>query len=138
MPLHDHPKMIGLLKCVSGRLRIQSYTRTDSSEDEILVTSSEPKTVDHQASSSYLDENTSNYHEITAIDGPAAFFDILSPPYSSDVHDNGPDSDRHCHFYSKRMVDNSPEKKILKLEPIDCPSHYYCDSITFAKPEYMR
>lgn len=135
MPLHNHPNMKGMLKCISGRLRIQSYSRTEC-EDEIFVKPEEPKTVDHQTSSSYLDEHTCNYHEITALDGPAAFFDVLSPPYS-DVHEDGPEA-RHCHFYKKLVVENSPERKILKLEQIDCPSHYYCDSITFVKPDYMR
>jgi cysteamine dioxygenase len=83
-----------------------------------------------------LDDSNCNFHEITALDSPIAFFDVLSPPYS-DMNDSDP-SARHCHFYRKLMVENSPDKKILKLERIDCPSHYYCDSIYFERPDFMR
>lgn len=154
MPLHDHPNMIGILKVISGKLKvssyccysiikwltiyfqIQSYTRIPNSDDgEILVTSNPPLILDQSSPASFLDEKSCNYHEITALDGPAAFFDVLSPPYS-DFSDMNPDS-RHCHFYRKLMVDNSSERKILKLEQIECPAHYFCDSLQFDKPEFM-
>lgn len=128
MPLHDHPSMHGLLKVISGRLRIQSYTRLANPEtDDIFVKPEPPQILDHKSSTTYLDESTSNYHEITALDGPAAFFDVLSPPYSG-LDDQGPDS-RHCHFYRKLMVDNSDAHKVIKLEQIECPDHYYCNSV---------
>lgn len=133
MPLHDHPQMIGLLKVISGRLRIQSYTKIPNNDSkDLLVKTDESKVLDEQSPCSGLDEKQHNFHEITALDSPAAFFDVLSPPYS-DFSDTEPDS-RHCHFYRKLMVGND----ILKLEPIDCPSHYYCDSIYFEKPDFMR
>lgn len=139
MPLHDHPRMCGILKCVFGRLRIQSYTRISGFGDtsEIFVTKNEPKVLDSKSVASYLDENNSNYHEITALDGPAAFFDILSPPYSDSTRDED-SSSRHCHFYRTLMFDNNPERKIVKLERIECPESYYCDSVAFDQPAYMK
>lgn len=118
-----------------NQFQIQSYTRIASNDsDEILVASNEPKILDPSSPPSFLDEQNCNYHEITAIgEQPAAFFDVLTPPYS-DFNDESPDS-RHCHFYRKLMVDN--EKKILRLEKIPCPSHYYCDQLEFDKPDYM-
>lgn len=134
MPLHDHPRMHGLLKCVAGQLKIQSYTKISDNQRELLVQRepADPKTLDDQSESSYLDEKVSNYHEIQALDEPAAFFDVLSPPYS-DMNDSEEEDSRHCHFYRKMMIDNN----ILKLEQIDCPSHYYCDSLHFEKPDFM-
>lgn len=129
MPLHDHPKMIGMLKVISGRLKIQSYTRIYSeTSDELIVTPEEPKICDKDTESSILDEHICNYHEITAIGGPAAFFDILSPPYSDYADES--ETARHCHFYRKIMVENNHPKKI-KLEKINCPDHYFCDSIVY-------
>lgn len=133
MPLHDHPGMLGLLKVISGKLKIQSYTRISPSDsNDLLVIPDEPKILDSQSASSYLDEQQSNFHEITALDEPAAFFDVLSPPYS-DMDNNDPDA-RHCHFYRKLKINDTT----LKLERINCPSHYYCDSETFEKPAFMN
>lgn len=132
MPLHDHPKMSGLLKVISGKLKIQSYTRIPSANhSELLVSPEEPKILDSQSMTSFLDDKRSNFHEITALDEPAAFFDILSPPYS-DITDTGPES-RHCHFYRKLVVNEST----LELVRIDCPSHYYCDNAHVEKPAFM-
>lgn len=138
MPLHDHPKMYGVLKCLTGRLRIQSYTRISGFGDtnEIFVTKDEPKILDCKSAASFLDEHSSNFHEITALDGPSAFFDILSPPYS-EFKDDNPNS-RHCHFYRKLMVQDTPEEVIIKLERISCPESYYCDSVAFDSPSYMK
>lgn len=137
MPLHDHPNMLGILKCVSGKVKVQSYTKISSNSDSgLLVKAEEPKIVDCSSAATYLDENICNYHEITTLDEPAAVFDVLSPPYK-DINDEDSES-RQCHFYRKLMVENDPARKILKLEQIDCPSHYYCDSIYFEKPDYMR
>lgn len=137
MPLHDHPKMLGILKCISGKLKIQSYSKLSESKDgELLVTPELAKTVDCHSPATYLDETNYNYHEITALDEPAAFFDVLSPPYK-EIGDEESEP-RQCHFYKKLMVDNNPERTILKLEKIDCPSHYYCDSVYFDKPDFMR
>lgn len=137
MPLHDHPSMLGLLKVISGSVKVQSYSRISSEQgDELLVQTEEPKILNHKSEATFLDEDTCNFHEITALNGPAAFFDVLTPPYS-DISYQGANA-RHCHFYRKLMVDNSSDKKILKLEPIECPSHYYCESLEYIQPDFMQ
>lgn len=143
MPLHDHPHMKGLLKVVSGSLKIQSYSKlpnnteiSANSEESTLVSQEEPIYLDKFSKTSMLDESIYNYHEITASDDePAAFFDVLSPPYSST---EDPESPRHCHFFKKSMVDNSSELTVIKLEKIDCPDHYYCDTVYYEKPDFMQ
>lgn len=114
--------------------QIQSYTKISNSED--LVTPDHPVTLDQSSPASFLDEKCSNFHEITAVNKPVAFFDVLSPPYS-DLSEENPES-RHCHFFRKLMVDNSSEKKVLKLEQIPCPNHYYCDNLQYDKPDFMN
>lgn len=137
MPLHDHPQMLGILKVLSGRVKIQSYTKLlqqpAASQHSFLVEMQEATVMDQNSPASQLDEVNQNFHEISALEGPAAFFDILSPPYS-DFNDHRDDA-RHCQFYRKLMVDNSSERKILKLESIECPPHYYCDQVEFPKSE---
>lgn len=97
----------------------------------MLVEVQDPLILDQNSPASQLDEVNANFHEISALDGPAAFFDILSPPYS-DSHDHS-DEARHCQFYRKLMVDNSKERDILRLEPIGWPQHYYCDQVDLPK-----
>lgn len=138
MPLHDHPRMLGILKVLSGKMKIQSYTKfhQQPSPHSVLVEMQEPIILDQNSHASQLDEVNHNFHEISALEGPAAFFDILSPPYS-DSQDHRSNA-RHCQFYRKLMVDNTSERKILKLEQIECPSHYYCDQVDYEKPEFIQ
>lgn len=136
MPIHDHPRMCGILKVISGKLKVHCYTRIQTdAEDEIIVRAEEPKILDELSEASII-TNDCNFHELTALDGPAAFFDILSPPYS-DMHDST-DEARHCSFFKKVMVDNSNKNAIIKLVSIPCPEHYYCDSVIFDQPDFMR
>ncbi|NXL75042.1 AEDO dioxygenase, partial [Leptocoma aspasia] len=70
IPLHDHPGMNGMLK---------HYTRAS------------PPCL--------LSPHTDNLHQIDAVDGPAAFLDILAPPYD-------PQHGRDCHYY--RLLEGPP------------------------------
>ena len=110
IPLHNHPKMFGMLKCVHGRLDIVSYSRLPEAALQavsaqfsaefkrkylhlILDGSLVPAVkqvvsgIDAAAAPSLLDAVNGNYHEVRAAktpggkDAPAAFLDILSPPY---------------------------------------------------------
>ena len=47
----------------------------------------------------YLHPREENLHEIATVEGPAAFLDILSPPYGPD-HRTG--TERECHYYQVR------------------------------------
>ncbi|XP_073838006.1 2-aminoethanethiol dioxygenase [Musca autumnalis] len=154
MPLHDHPCMHGLLKVIHGNLRIQTYTPevntgSDSmqfdmtKEKEVEVIQDEPIMVTSDMGCTLLTPTDRNYHEITAVGGVAAFFDILAPPYDADVPGIGP---RKCTFYkaiqtsfleeqSKCNEETSDDsicrkysKNRLKLERIPAPVSYYCDT----------
>lgn len=137
MPLHDHPNMTGILKVISGKLRVESYTRipTDK-ENGLIVKAEEPKILDSTSEAAVLHPEKCNYHEIQALEGPAAFFDILSPPYS-DISDKSPDA-RHCSFFKKEILRSDGVNIIIKLTQIPVPDHYYCDSEYFNQPDFMR
>lgn len=137
MPLHDHPNMFGMLKVISGKLKIQSYTRIPSKAGEVLVKAENAKIISESSEAAVLLPDSGNYHELTALDGrPAAFYDILSPPYS-EQEDTSEDA-RHCSFYRKIMVDSNNEAPIMRLIKIDCPDNYYCDSYSYEQPDFMR
>lgn len=138
MPLHDHPNMCGMLKVISGRLKVESYSRISSpNSNDLLVRAENVKIINDSSEASVLHPENGNYHELTALDGrPAAFYDILSPPYS-DENDTS-ETARHCSFYQKIMVDNSGSNAIIRLIKIPAPSHYFCDTFTYEQPDFMR
>ena len=35
IPLHDHPGMHGIIKCLSGQLKITSFTRQDAGNSRV-------------------------------------------------------------------------------------------------------
>lgn len=141
IPLHDHPNIHGILKTIAGKICLNSYTATPnnySNEHKVLnqqqmgisVMQEPTKIITTNCDSAILTPNHRNYHEITAVDGPAAFFDILTPPYNTM---------RKCSFYAKsRSIQENlhhnnvgPElldENCLYLKRIPCPEHYYCDN----------
>ncbi|XP_013114268.1 2-aminoethanethiol dioxygenase [Stomoxys calcitrans] len=147
MPLHDHPCMYGLLKVLTGRLRIQSYTslceepiKHNEPIKEVHVIKDEPSIFTSDMGCTLLTPKERNYHEITAVDGVAAFFDILAPPYDANVPEYGP---RKCTFYEaipQQMVtgkfnddkldDGQPSKynNLMILKHIPAPPSYYCET----------
>jgi len=142
MPLHDHPNMTGLLKVISGKLKAECYTQIQTDKEngllEKIVRVEEPKILSSSSEAAVLYPDRYNFHELTALDGPAAFFDILSPPYS-DISDSTPDA-RHCSFFKKEkiMVDSNGLNPTVKLTQIPVPDHYYCDSVYYEQPDFMR
>lgn len=139
MPLHDHPMMHGILKTLSGTLCIQSYSKIPGDRavyvrgaHEIDVKPEPVKICTNSSESAILTPSERNYHEITAIGGVAAFFDILSPPYDSDMPIYGR---RRCSFYRKQTQDDSNSN--IKLERIPSPLSYYCDTGDYEPPEFL-
>ncbi|XP_055701176.1 2-aminoethanethiol dioxygenase [Phlebotomus papatasi] len=139
MPLHDHPQMYGFLKCISGSVRVQSFTSikdeppidNSSTLRTISVHVNQPKLLDSSSPASVLTPREGNFHEITAISGmPGAFFDILSPPYDSRLPTFGK---RKCSFYRKTQISGE-----CILEKIPTPLHYYCDNIHYEPPPFLR
>lgn len=140
MPLHDHPMMHGILKAISGTIRVKTYTADPANlpndplnsqfikvkaECEKILTPNDPAAV--------LSPTECNFHEISAINGSAAFFDILSPPYEADMPIYGP---RPCSFYKKNTIEGSSNDFVL--ERINCPKDYYCDTASYQPTENVE
>ncbi|XP_070783418.1 2-aminoethanethiol (cysteamine) dioxygenase a [Enoplosus armatus] len=111
IPLHDHPGMNGMLKVLYGKVSVRCF---DKLEDSLSVSTAlphfEPPLAPFQTASlrrsvlcsvAEYSENSGpclltpvrdNLHQIDAVEGPAAFLDILAPPYN-------PDDGRDCHYY---------------------------------------
>ncbi|XP_029383738.1 2-aminoethanethiol dioxygenase-like [Echeneis naucrates] len=129
IPLHDHPDMNGMLKVLFGKVSVCCFDKLEGN----LNVSSPPPTFDPPLTSpqttslwrsvlrsvSEYSENSGpclltplrdNLHQINAVDGPAAFLDILAPPYN-------PDDGRDCHYYkvlktvAERQADEKSDKK---------------------------
>jgi cysteamine dioxygenase len=130
MPLHDHPEMYGLLRVISGNIRINSYTRSPT-EIDVSVKAEPVKNLSIETEAATLTPTKNNYHEITAVGGPAAFFDILSPPYDFDHPIFGK---RKCSFYQKTYASKGDN---LILEKIPSPESYYCDTATYYAPDFL-
>ncbi|EDV96290.1 2-aminoethanethiol dioxygenase [Drosophila grimshawi] len=132
IPLHDHPMMYGLLRCIWGKLHVQSYTQQLPADEPLQyepnptlvnVVAEEPCLLTAETASALLTPRKRNYHQIAqAGNSIAAFFDILSPPYDANMPIHGP---RRCRFYRPE-----PDGEQLQLQCIPSPNSYYCDLAT--------
>lgn len=150
MPLHDHPQMHGVLKCIAGSLSIQSFSinEMDSSPVDVLerlyaIDPERPGTKKHvqcrreaplevneESPAVILTPDQRNFHEITALGGPVAFFDVLSPPYDTPIEDR-PYLRRKCTFFKVQEAVDSPEENTVLLEKTPQPLSYFCDSVEY-------
>lgn len=108
IPLHDHPGMNGMLKVLYGKVSVRCF---DKLEDNLTAPPQfQPPLAPFQTASlrrsvlrsvtEYSEDGglclltplRDNLHQIDAVEGPAAFLDILAPPYN-------PDDERDCHYY---------------------------------------
>ena len=144
LPLHDHPSMTGLIKVISGTASIRSFTeRNDLIVPEEVLKELRPwqrrgvKVVDQlptkelntESDACILTPTESNYHEISSVGGPAAFLDILAPPYD---HFSG---NRECHYY-KVFEGHGEEKASPKyLVEIPQPREFWCSQSEYLGPE---
>ncbi|KAF1429969.1 2-aminoethanethiol dioxygenase, partial [Spheniscus magellanicus] len=109
IPLHDHPGMNGMLKVLYGTLRIACMdTLPPAAAAPPPAAAAGPchralfRSRQHYTPASppcLLSPHTDNLHQIDAVDGPAAFLDILAPPYD-------PQHGRDCHYY--RLLEGPP------------------------------
>lgn len=146
MPLHDHPQMNGLLKCIAGKLRIQGYSLDTDKEAPLDVIQrlqtprfegqpkkhihcikETPVEVDESSPAVQLNPTKGNMHQITALGGPVAFFDILSPPYDTQIAER-PILKRKCTFF-KEISQSSADQVVL--EKIAQPLDYYCNHVEY-------
>ncbi|KOB77898.1 putative 2-aminoethanethiol dioxygenase [Operophtera brumata] len=153
MPMHDHPHMHGMLKVISGEVNIRSYSEYPLNEAiseidfatrarfeaariargihkkrRLFAKISSDRICKANSSCCVLTPTISNFHEIEALDEPAAFFDILSPPYDSLIEDIGP---RKCGYY---FVCNEISTNVVELEEMEVPKCFYCDQQPYLGP----
>ncbi|XP_075986899.1 2-aminoethanethiol dioxygenase [Anticarsia gemmatalis] len=153
MPLHDHPHMHGLLKVISGAVKIRAFTEYPLKEvlnhvdfqtrakleaarlaqglhkkRKLFAQITNSSTCSEISETCTLTPTISNYHEIEALEMPAAFFDILSPPYDTLIEGIGP---RRCRYYN---VVNSISTNLVELHETEVPTCFYCDQAPYLGP----
>ncbi|KAJ0170798.1 hypothetical protein K1T71_013570 [Dendrolimus kikuchii] len=153
MPLHDHPHMHGLLKVVAGAVKIRSFSEYPLKEAvneidfavrakheaariaqgihkrrRLFAKVSSDRVCSENSATCMLSPTISNYHEIEALELPAAFFDILSPPYDTLIEGIGP---RRCRYYT---VANEISTNLVELQETEVPSCFYCDQAPYLGP----
>lgn len=84
-----------------------------------------------------LSPGANNVHEIHSVDGPAAFLDILSPPYGTDERLG---YERDCHYYkevggsSTGLQDGVSGQPSVFLYRVETPSDFWCDQADYCGP----
>jgi len=157
IPLHDHPCMHGVIKCLSGSLRITSFTKKEqfphgSVPDKIrrspqlmeklrygqlfLAERLEPPiNLTPESGSCVLEPKKNNIHRIESVGGPAAFLDILAPPYNIDPTPLSPDTqERDCHYF-RVLSEAGPVPNTSWLILSNPPASFYCDTEPYMGPE---
>lgn len=154
IPLHDHPRMHGIIKCLHGQLKITSFTRqTDTSikppdkwkksprmvqkfnDGEIFLTSTSPViSMNSESTAAVLEPDKFNIHQIESVNGPAAFLDILAPPYNVDPHPEEEDDQelRDCHYFVDVGSAGQSSRWLMLSEP---PQSFYCDTEPYQGPD---
>ncbi|XP_061646710.1 2-aminoethanethiol (cysteamine) dioxygenase b [Phyllopteryx taeniolatus] len=143
IPLHDHPGMHGLLKVVYGKLRVSCFDRLDRGPEPGAPRPSRPQVGALRrsvlrSSAEYTDDSQpcvlapdrDNLHQIDAVDGPAAFVDVLAPPYD-------PDDGRDCHYFRVLQgaeLRESHEREVWLME-IAQPLSFWCGTEPYPGPE---
>ncbi|XP_048208041.1 2-aminoethanethiol dioxygenase-like [Perognathus longimembris pacificus] len=105
VPLHDHPGMHGLLRVLYGTVRISCLDKLEpgpgapppppgapdgaAPRPGVLRSSAE---FTEASAPCVLTPSRDNLHQIQAVRGPAAFLDVLAPPYD-------PTQGRECRYY---------------------------------------
>ncbi|XP_072312506.1 2-aminoethanethiol (cysteamine) dioxygenase a [Eucyclogobius newberryi] len=146
IPLHDHPGMNGMIKVVYGKVSVRCFDKLDSNGvdppvfEPPLAHSQVPSVCrsvlhcvsEYSASSPpcLLTPQSDNLHQIEALGGPAAFLDILAPPYD-------PDNNRDCHYYSilqssTPSSENSEETWLLEIPQ---PEDFWCGGQAYPGPQ---
>ncbi|XP_066521201.1 2-aminoethanethiol (cysteamine) dioxygenase a [Hoplias malabaricus] len=69
-----------------------------------------------------------NLHQIEAVDGPAAFLDILAPPYDLD-------EGRDCHYYRVIHPDGGNGNEETWLLEIPQPDEFWCGGEPYPGPQ---
>lgn len=140
LPLHDHPQMFGLIKVIAGTIKITSFSIVPESsrniEDQQCTSTTHVLTVEKSSEievgpdseSCLLEPLRGNLHEIESLGGPAAFIDILSPPYETEIPNVGP---RKCTYYK---ITREVMPRLFIAEETDSPTWYWNDTYPYMGP----
>lgn len=154
IPLHDHPHMYGVIKCLVGNLKITSFTKKDTGGSSNIpdrirrapqlmdkIRSGELFCVDQtvpalqlnpDSPSVVLEPRKANIHQIESVGGPAAFLDILAPPYNIAPTPQSDDpQERDCHYFRELDIPGS-SRWLLLSNP---PASFHCDTEDYRGPE---
>lgn len=130
LPIHDHPYMYGFLKVIEGVIKVTSYSvvelDTETSVDNSTFFYKHPlKVIKHPEAdisekdpSCMLTPTERSIHEVECVRGPAAFLDILAPPYVEDSSDS-----RGCHYF-KEITDVKNDDNYIRLIQISEPNFW--------------
>lgn len=131
LPIHDHPSMHGILKILQGVVKITSYSlvEIDTSSavrnnsffynNPLKVIKHPENLVTDRDSCCMLTPTEKNIHEVECIEGPAAFLDILSPPYE----EGSLTTPRSCHYFEE--VAGGDDN--LRLIQVPSPINFWVD-----------
>ena len=128
------------MQVISGTVKIDCYSFEASSDialeqdgpipakmhPTVTLTPSDPSCV--------LTPTLMNLHEISSINGPVAFLDILSPPYDTDIYGEGK---RPCTYF--KVIEKSEISDKVNLVISDTPANFYSRNIKYqGKPLSLR
>ncbi|KAL0278730.1 UNVERIFIED_CONTAM: hypothetical protein PYX00_000463 [Menopon gallinae] len=131
LPIHDHPCMYGILKVIEGVIKVTSYSvvemdTTISVDNSTFFYKHPLKVIKHPEAavsekdpSCILTPTERSIHEVECLAGPAAFLDILAPPYEEDSCSEP----RGCHYFQE-VVDNKNEDNYTRLIQISDPNYW--------------
>ncbi|XP_063232314.1 2-aminoethanethiol dioxygenase [Bacillus rossius redtenbacheri] len=136
LPLHDHPRMHGVLKVLLGTVAVQSYSprrERSTQTGEVVAVKHAEVSADATSGACVLTPVDRNLHEIRSVGGPAAFLDILSPPYDPDGAEPG---GRQCHYYEEapRQGDEEGAESVRLRRVPSPPPDFWNDSAPYGGP----
>ncbi|XP_069756861.1 2-aminoethanethiol dioxygenase-like [Narcine bancroftii] len=154
IPLHDHPGMHGLLKVLYGQVVIKCFDKEEAAgaEADAGGVQFNPPLLQCQRAAlrrslrrscdvlseadgpCLLTPAQGNVHQIEARHGPAAFLDILAPPYD-------PSEGRDCHYFKVLQVSENaggpgpgaPQQPVWLLE-VPQPADFWCGGEPYPGP----
>lgn len=136
IPLHDHPNMNGMCKVIHGTVGVRSFTCVDnknptsdlSKKGYISTIMEDNREYNSEDNCCVLMQDKGNIHEIYAINGAAAFLDILAPPYDHETNT------RVCQYYKESDIQDKSSANLHWLQKVPSPDDFWCDPITYTGP----
>lgn len=106
------------------------HNEEEKKSGELIATKHPSVIVQSQDEPCMLTPTEKNLHEIECIDGPAAFLDVISPPYIADVYGDGP---RPCTFFKQTSIINKTTDEV-KLAVMRSPKDFSSIRLNYQGP----